>query len=184
MSDEARSADAGSAKDGNEVRDTRARPYPTRKTHQTLDRLRLAEFSRQQSSGTHRLVAWRLIACDPELGIGKWRGKQASEMSEFAAAKTLARFMSRSFPLAAEEARQGLCQIGPDAIALVGETIRGFPEEEKPERRAVRLKAAQMVLESVGAFPKGGNSVNVATSGPVQVNLLARLEVRDDADRH
>jgi hypothetical protein len=160
--------------------------YPKRR-----DLARMAEWQRLVDAGRNPSEAFAVVACDPILGIGRWRGQPKPTPDEVAQA--MGRFLARVSPAHARRAQDECLSRAASAAPNVMARVIGMAldpiDPDAVDAGRLALAASSKVLEAAGVVgSKGGTVVNVAavanaSTGPSPHDLATTIASDPEASR-
>jgi len=155
------------------------------------DLARMAEWQRLVDTGLPSGEAFARVACDPVLGLERWRGGVTPAPGEVAGA--MGRFLARVSPAHARRAHDECLSRAASAAPNVMARVIGMAldpiDPDAVDAGRLALAASSKVLEAAGVVgSKGGTVVNVAaiaqaSSGPSPHDLAATIASDPEASR-
>ena len=154
--------------------------YPKRR-----DLARMSEWQRLVDSGLPSGEAFARVACDPVLGLGRWRGGACPAPGEVAGA--MGRFLARVSPAHARRSHDECVARAASVAPRVMDRVASFALEpmdpEAVEANRLALASSRTVLEAVGVLGgKGGTTVNVSALAQASADGSHDLAARIAAD--
>jgi hypothetical protein len=152
-----------------------------------LERLRAARAAELLRDGHGPADAMWRVMTDPALGYSKWRNRARPRKRDRALAAMLDRLMRRAAPeLVADARAAAVAVLSSGAVAAASSILRAADGELDPEAPAserTRLKAAELVLESLGVLDRRSGSVAVAIAGGAAGEDASHLDAIREAER-